>query len=638
MVKFDHTQEIRAAQVNLLYRQLPSALLATIVNAFILVAVLRNEVSQAFLIVWLLVVLLVASGRYAQRRAYLLRSSATVESPRWRDRHLYGVVANGVLWGIAGFFFFTSHSYIHQVFLAFVLMGMVSGSVSTLSPVRGAYLVFLLPALSPYAVRLLRYGDELHLAMAGMLILYVTMMAMIGHRLNVSVADSLRLRFDNLDLLDDLTLAKQRQELANQELAAQVAEKHSAQDALQKAYAELETRVEERTAELAKSEEALRGADRRKDEFLAMLGHELRNPLAPIRNAAYVMHQTESDATLKWAREIIIRQVDHLTRLVDDLLDVSRIVYGKITLQETNVDIATVINQAVEGTRPFIDDRHQKLLIRLPKEPLWVKGDLVRLDQVVSNLLNNAAKYSDIGGSIRLGVEASEHWITIRVQDDGIGMPPEVLSHVFQLFAQARHSLARTQGGLGIGLTLVKRLVEMHGGEVEAHSRGAGHGSEFLVRLPRQPAPFQTEIRTQRRPVIGSEEPIRVLVVDDNRDAADTLAFLMRLEGRIVAVAYDGVTALAEAAHFQPQVVLLDIGMPGMDGYEVARKLRAGEPARSIAIIAMTGYGQPEDRARSEAAGFTDHLAKPIDPELLNTTLKARLTSLQERSNVDGPR
>ncbi len=421
-MKLDHSQEIRVAQVRLLYEQLPSAFLASILNAFIVVVVMWQQVSRSLLIGWLVVILLAAGGRYAWRRAYLRTGLANAESHRWGRDYLYGVAANGLLWGFAGFFFFTANSYVHQIFLAFVLMGMVSGAISTLSPVRGAYLVFLMPTLLPYAARLLSAGNQVHLAMAAMLFIYVTMMGMISHRLHTTVAESLRLRFNNLDLLDDLTQAKERQERANQELAAQVSEKHSAQDALQRAYDELERRVKERTAELAESEEALRIADRRKDEFLAMLSHELRNPLAPIRNALQLMHKPDvPDSIVKWGREIIDRQFDHLTRLVDDLLDVTRIVHGKIRLQETLFDIATVVNQAVEGSRPFIEARHQELCVHLSDEPLWVKGDTVRLDQVISNLINNAAKYSDIGQRIGLNVRATKQWNTIPVRDNGKG-------------------------------------------------------------------------------------------------------------------------------------------------------------------------------------------------------------------------
>jgi signal transduction histidine kinase/ActR/RegA family two-component response regulator len=625
-VGFDHRQEIQAAQVKLLFEQLPSALFATVVNATILIAVLWREVPQRLLVGWLLVVLFHVLARYGHRRAYLRSTSSTAESLRWARQYLCGVAGNGLLWGSASFFFFTSHSYLHQVFLAFVLMGMVSGAISTLSTFRGAYLLFVAPALLPYGVQLLSAGGKLHLAMAAMVVIYLTVMTTIGHRLYATSRESLRLRFENLGLLQDLTQAKERQELVNRELSAQVVEKHTAQAALQKAYAELETRVEERTAELAKSEEALRNADRRKDEFLAMLGHELRNPLAPIRNALQIMQRPVPDSTAKWAREVIDRQVNRLTWIVDDLLDVSRIVYGKIKLRETPLEIATLINQAVEGSLPFIEERQQKLSVRIPEETLWVKGDLVRLEQVISNLLNNAAKYSEVGEQIRLEVEASENWVTVRVQDNGIGISSEVMPYIFDLFAQANHSLAGTQSGLGIGLTVVKRLVEMHEGRVEVHSRGMGLGSEFLVHLPRRKALPQPKIRVQQHNLAhGSTDPIRVLVVDDNKDAVESLALLLSLEGYTVVTACNGVTALAEARRFQPEVVLLDIGMPDMDGYEVVRELRARELTSSATIIALTGYGQPEDRARAEAAGFTDHLTKPVNPELLYTLLKAHL-------------
>jgi signal transduction histidine kinase/ActR/RegA family two-component response regulator len=627
-VEFDHRQEIQAAQVKLLFDQLPSALFATVVNAAILVAVLWREVFPPLLVGWLLVILLHALARYSHRRAYLRSTSSSAESLRWARQYLLGVATNGLLWGFAGFFFFTAHSYVHQVFLAFVLVGMVSGGISTLSAFRGAYLLFVVPALIPYGVQVLRAGGELHLAMAVMLVVYLTVMTAIGHRLYATGRESLRLRFENLSLLQDLTQAKERQEFVNRELGAQVVEKRTAEAALQKAYAELETRVEERTAELAKSGEALRNADRRKDEFLAMLGHELRNPLAPIRNALQIMQKPNvPDSTVKWAREVIDRQVNRLTRIVDDLLDVSRIVYGKINLRETPLEIAMLINQAVEGSLPLIEERHQKLSVRILDEALWVKGDLVRLEQVISNLLNNAAKYSEVGEQIRLEVEASENWVTVRVLDKGIGISSEVMPYIFDLFAQASPGLAGTQSGLGIGLTVVKRLVEMHGGRVEAHSEGTGHGSEFLVHLPRGKAPSQTKIRVQQHDLAhGSKHPIRVLVVDDNQDSVESLALLLGLEGYTVMTACNGVSALAEAVGFQPQVVLLDIGMPDMDGYEVARELRAREQTRSMTIIALTGYGQPEDRVRAEAAGFTDHLTKPVHPDVLYTLLRAHLT------------
>jgi signal transduction histidine kinase len=603
MLGFDQRPDIRAAQVRLLYDQLQPALYATIVNAVIVFAVFWHEVARPFLILWALAILFVVAVRYSFRRAYFRKPPADAETLGWGYRYLYGVAANASLWGIAGFLFFTTHSYIHQIFLAFVLMGMVSGSISTLSSLRGAHILFILLSVLPYAARLVSVGGGLHLAMTGMLAVYVVMMGMIGNRLCDTISESLRLRFKNTDLLEDLTRAKNE---------------------LQKAYGEMEQQVAERTADLTKSEEALRDADRRKNEFLAMLGHELRNPLAPIRNALQVLRNPDvPDATLKWARDVMDRQIDHLTRLVDDLLDVSRIVYGKITLQEKLLEIGTAVNHAVDACLPLMEARHQELVVHIPGESFWVKGDVVRLEQIISNLLNNASKYSEPGKRILVDVGATELWVTVRVRDYGIGISPEVMPYVFDLFAQADHTLARTQGGLGIGLTLVRHLVKMHGGRVEVHSEGPGRGSEFLVHLPRRPAPAHLEARPAPRRPIESKKALRVLVVDDNEDAVETLALLLQLEGYTVGTALDGPAALAEAEQFHPEVVLLDIGMPGMDGYEVVREFRKRDETKSIPIVALTGYGQPEDRARAKTAGFSDHLTKPISPESLNAMLKS---------------
>jgi PAS domain S-box-containing protein len=367
--------------------------------------------------------------------------------------------------------------------------------------------------------------------------------------------------------------------------------------------------------------ERLRQADRRKNEFLAMLAHELRNPLAPIRNAAQVIRLLgPADPTLQRARDIIERQVQHLARLVDDLLDVSRLTRGKITLQKEPVELATVIAQAVETSRPLIDARRHELVVTLPREPLLVEGDATRLAQVVSNLLNNAAKYTPEGGHIGLTVEPRPGEAVVRVRDDGVGIPAELLPQVFDLFTQGDRSLARSEGGLGIGLTLVKSLVEMHGGSVEAHSDGPGQGSELVVRLPtlgREPAEGG-EGGPSRSPPSGSR---RVLVVDDNVDAAESLAILLRTWGHEVLTTHDGLAAVKAAEQVRPEVILLDIGLPRMDGYEVARRLRERADMRDVLLVALTGYGQEEDRRRAEEAGFDAHLTKPADPTALQRLL-----------------
>ncbi len=354
--------------------------------------------------------------------------------------------------------------------------------------------------------------------------------------------------------------------------------------------------------------------DRRKNEFLAMLSHELRNPLAPVRNAVHVIRQCGIDHPhLNWARDVIDRQVTHLVRLVDDLLDVSRITRGKIRLQRESVDVANVVASAVETSRPLVSLHGHELTVELPDRPVHVMGDPARLAQILSNLVNNAAKYTPDGGRIWLTVEKEDGQIALRVRDTGAGIPKEMLSKVFDLFTQMDNSLDRAQGGLGVGLTLVRRLVEMHGGTVHAFSDGPGRGSEFVVRLQ---AETSAPPDTVKEPVwTGGDlgRPLQVLVVDDNVDSADSLGELLRMSGYHVRVAHDGVAALEAVHSLRPDVVLLDIGLPGLDGYEVARRLRAHPDNAAMLLVAVSGYGQEEDRIRSRQAGFDHHLVKPVD-------------------------
>lgn len=372
-----------------------------------------------------------------------------------------------------------------------------------------------------------------------------------------------------------------------------------------------------------KAEQALREADRLKDEFVAMLAHELRNPLAPIRNAVQVLRQLGlSDPELKWTRDVIGRQVAQMSRLLDDLLDISRITRGTIVLKKTLIDISAVIERAVETSLPLVKSRRHKLTVRLPQEPVQVEGDLTRLVQVIANLLNNAAKYTDAGGCIDLIVEASPDDVVVRVRDNGMGIPGELLPNIFELFTQGSRSLDRSQGGLGLGLALVRRLIEMHGGRVEAQSAGSGSGAEFIVHLPRvAAAPAQEGSGSAGGEPVSSSAGVRVLVVDDNVDSAESMALLLSLDGHEVRTAFDGPGALAVAAEFQPEAVLLDIGLPGMDGYEVAKQMRNLPGLQKALMIAVTGYSQADNRARSKAAGFDHHLVKPVDPEILSALL-----------------
>jgi PAS domain S-box-containing protein len=372
-----------------------------------------------------------------------------------------------------------------------------------------------------------------------------------------------------------------------------------------------------------RAEEALREADRRKDEFLAMLAHELRNPLAAIRNALHVMTQPAADAAaVGGGRLMAERQVRHMARLLDDLLDVSRISRGRIELRKEAVDVAAVLRRAVEAVRPLIEQHGHELTVALPPEPMQVQADPARLEQVVTNLLHNAAKYTEPGGRIWLTAHREGGRVVLRVRDTGIGIAPDMLPRIFDLFVRAERPPDLSAGGVGIGLTLVRKLVELHGGAVEAASAGPGLGSEFVVRLPADGGrPPPEEAKPERRDPTVLLPSRRVLVVDDNHDAADSLALLLRLAGQEVRVAYDGPSALAAAREFAPALVLLDIGMPGMDGYEVARRLRQLPGQERVLLAALTGWGQEEDRRRSLEAGFDRHLVKPLEPEELQEVL-----------------
>jgi PAS domain S-box-containing protein len=364
--------------------------------------------------------------------------------------------------------------------------------------------------------------------------------------------------------------------------------------------------------------EQLAEADRRKDEFLATLAHELRNPLAPIRNSLEIMKMRRLDAaTVQQTRDIMERQVHHLVRLVDDLLDVSRVMRGKIDLRREPVELATVVARAVEMAQSMIEAQAHHLELSLPEESLLVHGDVVRLTQVVGNLLANSAKYTEPNGHIWLSAKAEGSAVALSVRDDGIGISGKLLPHVFELFVQADHASTKAAGGLGIGLTLVKNLVQMHGGTVEARSAGLGQGSEFVVRLPLMAHAIADSSKPGEAPDTqdaGGARGLRVLIVDDNRDAAVSLATLLRLRGHEVRVEHDGVSALAAVESYIPNIVFLDIGMPGMDGYEVARQIRARRGLDGTVLAALTGWGQEDDRRRTAEAGFDHHLVKPPDP------------------------
>ncbi|HVW69295.1 MAG TPA: ATP-binding protein [Steroidobacteraceae bacterium] len=393
--------------------------------------------------------------------------------------------------------------------------------------------------------------------------------------------------------------------------------------------------LEEKTLELARalaaqkeSEAELReqrdwrDADRRKDEFLATLAHELRNPLAPIRQAALISKAPgATEEQKRWSHDVIDRQVQHMSLLLDDLLDISRVTRGTLALRMQLTELATVVETAVETARPTIDSKRHTLTVSVPEEPVQFTADPLRVAQVLSNLLTNAAKYTDPEGQIRITGRCEGDDVVIRVADTGIGISAAALPKVFNMFSQVHSMTDRSEGGLGIGLALAQGLIELHGGTIEASSEGLGCGSEFTVRLPR---------RLVLPPKSGADTPAfssgarrrRILIADDNRDSAETLAALLRMEGHDVTSVHDGPVALAMFNQLMPDVALLDIGMPGLTGYEVARRMRLAQPGASLTLIAITGWGQDVDKERAQAAGFDHHLTKPVDPRRLAELLR----------------
>ena len=366
----------------------------------------------------------------------------------------------------------------------------------------------------------------------------------------------------------------------------------------------------------------LRDADRKKDEFLAMLSHELRNPLAPIGYAAEILKKQEpSPAQLAKAREVIDRQVRQMARLLDDLMDVSRITRGTISLRKQPVELAMIVNEAVEGSRPLIEQLGHTLRVDIPSAPVTLDADATRLAQVLMNLLNNAAKYTERGGTIELSATREGNSVLVAVKDTGVGIPPEMLDRIFELFAQEDRSIERARGGLGIGLTLAQRLVAMHGGTLEARSDGAGRGSEFIVRLPVASENSVHAIgSTPER--MNDAQPMRILVVDDNEDSAETLAMYLQSNGHRVRTADNGLAAVETAAEFRPDAVLMDLGLPKLNGYEAARQIRS-ERGHEVLLVAVTGWGQEADRRRSRVAGFDHHLTKPVELDKLRRLLAA---------------
>lgn len=417
-------------------------------------------------------------------------------------------------------------------------------------------------------------------------------------------------------------------ERANAALESEVAERRRTECLLNDLNATLDQRITERTEALHASEARLKEADRRKDEFLATLAHELRNPLAPMRNAAQILRLKGAlTPELLWASEIIERQIQAMSRLVDDLMDAARINQGKFDLRLERVEIAQILSDAVEACRPFIDECAHQLALEIGAVNACVHADRIRLAQAFTNLLHNAAKYMDHGGSIEVRVEQRQGAVVIKIKDSGIGISQERLQSIFGMFSQIESTLDRARGGLGIGLSLTQRLVELHGGSVKATSPGLGQGSEFEVHLPLADQELAAGMHAvslpKEEPMQAQEYPLRILIADDNEDSASTLAFLFQAMGHVACQANDGEAAIDRVVDFDPDLILLDIGMPKLNGYEVCRRIRAQDGGSKRTIVAVTGWGQPNDRRLSQEAGFDKHVVKPMGQAELDEIISA---------------
>jgi signal transduction histidine kinase/ActR/RegA family two-component response regulator len=605
----DHgLEQVHAAQTRLLYENSATGIAASVVIALVL-AYAQWDISPVAVSVWLLYALLVCAARFALARRYRRARPGDAESRQWNRAFVAVSVMAAAGWAGAAVVLYPSEQPLNETFLVFVIGGVMLGGASLLAAKPEAFLTFLLPIGLITALRLASVGDQTHVMMGSLAALFTAATVATTWRVHLMIASSLKLRFDNQALIESLQKAKSHTDALN---------------------LELELRVRDRTARLTE-------ADQRKDEFLATLAHELRNPLAPIRFALENLKPGALPSAAARARDVIDRQVRQLVRLVDDLLDVSRITANKMVLRREPHDLARLMTTAVESIMPLATAAEHTLSVDLPPATLRVNGDGARLVQVFANILSNSVKFTPRGGHIRFtGAEGPDEAV-VWIRDTGIGIDPDVLPRVFDMFQQAEPILERSSGGLGIGLTLARRLVEMHEGRIEIRSAGPGQGTEVEVHLPATSVPDANRADSDRPAVAAAACQLRVLVVEDNADAAEMLNFAVEQLGHTTRLAHDGATAIAVAAQFAPDLVLLDIGLPGMNGYEVARTLRQRRELDAAHLAAVTGWGQDEDRRKAREAGFDSHFTKPLSPaalEQLLTTVAQRVLSGPDGENT----
>jgi signal transduction histidine kinase/CheY-like chemotaxis protein len=583
---------VYAAETRLLYDNACTAVVASLVIATLLAYVQRDVNSPVVVLAWLFYVLLVSAGRYLIVRRYRRASPGDADSRRWNVVFVIFTALAAAGWVAAAFLLYAPDRPMNEAFLVFVVGGVMLGGASLLAARPEAFLTFLLPTGLLTALRVASEGDEGHLVMGVLAAVFTVATLMTTWRFHRVIESSFKLRFDNQDLIDSLQTAKDHAEALNREL---------------------EQRVLDRTAKLIE-------ADQRKDEFLATLAHELRNPLAPIRFALENLKVGVPSTAAARAREVIERQVRQLVRLVDDLLDVSRITANKVHLRYESHDLARLMATAVESIMPLATAADQTLDLSPPQTPVIVLGDGARLVQIFANILHNAVKFTPRAGHIWFTAVQQSNEAVVRIRDTGIGIAPEVLPRIFDMFQQAEPSLERSVGGLGIGLTLARRLVEMHEGRIEIRSPGLDHGTEVEIRLPVSAAQA-TATSSGELPVTAARRSLRVLIVEDNQDAAEMLDVAVSRLGHVTRLAHDGGTAIALATQFAPDVIFLDIGLPVMNGYAVARTLRDQAAFSHVYIAAVTGWGQDEDRRKAREAGFDSHFTKPFSPSALEDVL-----------------